>query len=250
MGTGVRLFERGSAYAAFRPLRAGDRRRMAVMLERCPVAASGTVLEVGCGTGKLLRHLAAEAPGRRLIGVDPAAAMLSEARGLAVVRGVAEALPLAGASADLVFASLAFHHFQDQPGAAREFHRVLRPGGHAAIWTATPEHVRDYVLNRWFPSLEAIDRPRFPPPEEWARLLVDAGFADVRVERLRVARRVRLRWLARAAEERYISTFDRLPDAEFRSGLDRLRQEAARAPERRLDAGMGWALIRGRRASD
>ncbi|MDO0925896.1 class I SAM-dependent methyltransferase [Streptomyces sp. TG1A-8] len=44
------------------------------------VMAAGTVLDVGCGTGQLLRRARAEGHRGRLVGLDPAAAMLVQAR--------------------------------------------------------------------------------------------------------------------------------------------------------------------------
>jgi SAM-dependent methyltransferase len=237
------LFERGPVYARYRPLRSGDRRRLRLTLERCPVPAGGLVVEVGCGTGRLLR----EFRDYRTLGVDPALPMLQQARGVRVVRGVAEALPVRNASTDLAFASLAFHHFADQALAAAELRRVLRPGGHAAIWTATPEHVQTFPLNAWFPSFRAIDTARFPPPERWMSLLARAGFPQVAAQQFRIRRRPTLAWLANAVRERYLSTFDHIGEAEYRAGLHGLEQEAAAAPERRVDYSMEWSLIWARR---
>ena len=205
--------------------------------------AGGLVVEIGCGTGRLLR----EFRGCRTLGVDPALPMLRQARGLRVVRGVAEALPLKSGSADLAFASLAFHHFPDKALAAAELHRVLRPGGHAAIWTATPEHVQTFPLNAWFPSFRAIDAARFPPPERWMSLLARAGFPRVAAEQFRVRRSPTLAWLAGAVGERYLSTFDHISEAEYRVGLRRLEREAAAAPGRRVDYSMEWSLFWARR---
>ena len=86
--------------------------------------AGGLVVEIGCGTGRLLR----EFRGCRTLGVDPALPMLRQARGLRVVRGVAEALPLGSSSADLAFASLAFHHFN--PCQAQAVMRQIGRIGH------------------------------------------------------------------------------------------------------------------------
>ncbi len=205
--------------------------------------AGGLVVEVGCGTGRLLREFRAY----RRLGIDPAPSMLRQARGVPVVRGVAEALPMATGSADLAFASLAFHHFPDQALAAAEMRRVLRAGGHAAIWTATPEHVQTFLLNRWFPSIRAIDSARFPPPERWMSLLARAGFPRVAAQQFRLRRSTTLGWLARAVRERHLSTFDHLGDPEYRAGLCRLEQEAAAAPDQRLNYSMEWSLIWARR---
>jgi ubiquinone/menaquinone biosynthesis C-methylase UbiE len=93
----------------------------------------GTVLDVGCGTGRLLRAAARRWPGVRLIGVDPAEAMVSVARRLTPdaefhVAG-AESLPLPDAVVDVALSTISFHHWEDQAGGLRETARVLRLGG-------------------------------------------------------------------------------------------------------------------------
>ena len=42
--------------------------------------------------------------------------------------------------------------------------RVLRPDGRLAIGTFHPLHFERYWLKEFFPSLEAIDKARFPTP--------------------------------------------------------------------------------------
>ncbi len=93
-----------------------------------------SVLDVGCGTGRLLRRAHASWPGARLIGVDPANGMVETAKRLTpnatFFTGMAEALPLEDASVDLAFSTISFHHWQDQAAGLREIARVLRPGGY------------------------------------------------------------------------------------------------------------------------
>jgi ubiquinone/menaquinone biosynthesis C-methylase UbiE len=93
----------------------------------------GTILDVGCGTARLLRAAARRWPGARLIGVDPAEAMVTVARRLTPdaefhVAG-AESLPLPDATADVALSTISFHHWEDQAAGLREVARVLRPGG-------------------------------------------------------------------------------------------------------------------------
>jgi SAM-dependent methyltransferase len=92
---------------------------------------AGLVVEVGAGTGKLTRALAAV--GRRILAVEPDPRMLAVLRELELaavetVEGEAEALPLDDGEAATVVAGSALHWF-DLDAALPEFHRVLRPGG-------------------------------------------------------------------------------------------------------------------------
>src|SRR5260370_20365988 len=97
------------------------------------VAEPTTILDVGCGTGRLLRAAKARWLNAQLIGVDPAEGMVEVARHLAPAItfhvGSAEALPLPDASVDVVLSTVSFHHWGDQAAAIREVARVLRPGG-------------------------------------------------------------------------------------------------------------------------
>jgi len=86
------------------------------------------VVELGAGTGKLTRAVAAL--GVRVVAVEPDPRMLGvlRAHGLDGVEGAAEAIPFDAASADAVLAGSSIHWFE-LGAALREIHRVLKPGG-------------------------------------------------------------------------------------------------------------------------
>ena len=95
------------------------------------------VVDVGCGTGRLLQSFAERWPEAQLIGVDPAEGMIVEARqrspGARFECAPAEALPLADGTVDLVLSSLSLHHWADQQQGLCEVARVLRPGGYLCL---------------------------------------------------------------------------------------------------------------------
>jgi len=92
-----------------------------------------TILDVGCGTGRLLRKVRERWPTARLIGIDPAESMIEKARQLTPSAtfyvSIAESLPLPDASIDLAFSTVSFHHWLNQVQGLRQITRVLRPGG-------------------------------------------------------------------------------------------------------------------------
>jgi ubiquinone/menaquinone biosynthesis C-methylase UbiE len=98
------------------------------------------MLDVGCGTDRLLRAASARWPMAQLLGVDPAPQMVAEARQLAPNASFevasAEALPFPDQTADLVLSSLSFHHWADQQRGLQEIARVLRTGG----WLCLADH--------------------------------------------------------------------------------------------------------------
>jgi ubiquinone/menaquinone biosynthesis C-methylase UbiE len=91
------------------------------------------VLDIGCGTGRLLRRAGRRWPAARLFGVDPADGMIEKARLLtssaSFLLGRGEEIPLPDSTVDLVFSTISFHHWVDQAAGVREVARVLRPGG-------------------------------------------------------------------------------------------------------------------------
>jgi len=100
------------------------------------VPRPAAILDIGCGTGRLLRAAAARFPGARLDGVDAADGMIKQAiatlpAGLQIQfqQATAESLPFPDGSFDLVFSTMTFHHWSDQQRAIGEVRRVLAPGG-------------------------------------------------------------------------------------------------------------------------
>lgn len=90
------------------------------------------VVDLGCGAGTSVRHLARR-HGLRGCGIDPSATLTAAARhrdeGLPVLRGRAERLPLADRSVDAVLAECVLSVVADPDVALAEIARVLRPGG-------------------------------------------------------------------------------------------------------------------------
>jgi SAM-dependent methyltransferase len=101
------------------------------------------VVDLGAGTGKLTRSLAAL--GHHVVAVEPLGEMLDLLRvavpGATAVAGSAESMPLPDGSADVVACAQAFHWFDHDP-ALEEIARVLRPGGRIAlVWNVRDERV-------------------------------------------------------------------------------------------------------------
>ncbi|HXP57001.1 MAG TPA: class I SAM-dependent methyltransferase [Streptosporangiaceae bacterium] len=108
-------------------------RRQAGMLAEVLGRRTGRqrIVDVGCGEGSATYLVKRLDPGNTVIGVDWSAMALkqAQARGVLVVQGGIDRLPLPDASVDVVIMSELIEHLVDTDAAAEEARRVLRPGG-------------------------------------------------------------------------------------------------------------------------
>jgi ubiquinone/menaquinone biosynthesis C-methylase UbiE len=138
-------------------------------------AAPQRVLDVGCGTGYLLRLLAGRYPqATELAGIDAAPSMIEAAeqaaddRRLRFTVGVAERLPYPDDAFDLVVSTTSFDHWADQQAGLGECARVLAPGGHLVL--------TDQFSPLLLPTLLAGRRGKARTRQRASQLLSAAGF--------------------------------------------------------------------------
>ncbi len=110
-------------------------------------------LEIGPATGGFARLL----PCHLVYLLEPSAAMVRYTRAhlpegrYVPLQGVAEGLPLGGATVDRVFCTFSFRDFVDPVAACSEILRVLRPGGqlHMVDVTRPPPGLGRCFLDSW-----------------------------------------------------------------------------------------------------
>lgn len=200
------------------------------------------VLDVGCGTGRVAAAL--HERGSRVWGVEPSAEMAARARerGVNVKVARAEQLPFKEGWFERAVLWLVAH-LVDRPAAFAELGRVLAPDGRIAIATFDPAHFERYYLNRLFPSLEHIDRERFPEPSALVGELETSGFTVTLIPLSQRAEISRDEALERI-RGRFISTLRLLDDEEFEQGLVRAERELPERVEYQLE----WAIVVATRA--
>jgi len=136
---------------------------------------TGEGIEIGVGTGRFAVPLGI------MRGLEPSAAMarIAASRGVAVIPGVAEHLPIADSELDFVLLVTTICFLDDAGVALAEIYRVLRPGG-AAIVGFIDKNSR---LGRRYQARAAANpfyrRARFFSAGEVAALLTNAGFSDL-----------------------------------------------------------------------
>ncbi len=141
------------------------------------------VADIACGTGILADRIERDLHPAQVYGVDMSEGMLNQARARSTdvqwLRGPAEQLPFDDCALDAVVTTSAFHFF-DQPAALREFHRVLSPGGLAAVSTLSARH---HLPQR--PATSRWKAAHHPSEAEMRRLFEDAGFTVAEQHRVR-----------------------------------------------------------------
>ena len=144
-------------------------------LARMPVEAGDTVLDLGTGSGYVLRALRETADIGRGYGLDASPEMLRNARSYAddlqigFLRGDFDSLPLATDSVDHVFSMEAFYYAQNPRHTLEEIRRILRPGG--TFYCAVNYYEESEQTHEW-QDLVAIEMTR------WSKADYRRGFRE------------------------------------------------------------------------
>lgn len=122
------------------PLTALEERYLSLLL---PNVRGTDVLDVGCGTGRWLKHLAVKMP-RSLHGVDGSPEMLNEAAKKDIPNAqlslaLCTALPVQDQAADVILSSFTASYAADMKEFAKELFRVARNGGNVFVSDMHPE---------------------------------------------------------------------------------------------------------------
>jgi SAM-dependent methyltransferase len=161
------------------------------------------VLDVGCGTGNLLRAIGQRHRNVQLVGLDPDPKTLARAGRkarragltLRLDRGFAQELPYDDSSFDRVYSSLMLHHLDSSSKDAllAEVRRVLRPDGLLILADAMlDEHGHDHAHGRGRRQAGMRGRMRDNVGDAVSRRIAAAGFTvePTRTMALRIGGRV------------------------------------------------------------
>jgi trans-aconitate 2-methyltransferase len=164
------------------------------VLSELDLRGDETVLDAGCGSGRLTAALAERLPNGHVIALDSSQGMLEVAKEtlapfgsrVSFVRADLGALTLA-AAADVVFSTATFHWVTDHSALFRGLYRALKPTGRLHAQCGGAGNLRRHLelalqVARQSPwGLEDVTYPTyFADPEGSVRRLTEARFADAR----------------------------------------------------------------------
>jgi len=202
------------------------------------------VLDVGCGTGEILRRFRDDFAPRRIVGLDLYPGHLRSAPP-PVARGDGFRAPFADGTFDLVLVRHLLQALPDPPALLREARRMLRPGGRLHLlvedYAGLIFDVEDHEVADHFREVAPLFRRKGTDLYQGRRAprhLREAGFADVSVDPILVdnqtAAREDFAAVLRYWRDGYATTLAGLlgkPEADVRRRFD-LMIENVRDPSR------------------
>ena len=190
-----------------------------------------TVLDLGCGTGRFTEALAV-CFDADVVGVDPSNKMLGQAGAkkrdprVRYELGRAECIPVPDDSVDLIFISMALHHFDKPSVAARECRRVLKSEATLFLRTGTRDCIPAYPYVDFFPQSRPILETTLSTHASIREFFEKAGFStvaeDVIVQEIASNHVAYAEKLAAGAD----SILAQLTQNDFDSGMNALRSYA------------------------
>ncbi len=114
--------------------RAGQQRRLDMIVRAAGDRITGRILENGCGVGMYVEHLSPF--GGDVIGLEYDLERATEAgeNSPHIINAAGEYVPLSSSTFDLILSHEVIEHVQDDRDAVREMVRVLKPGGRIALF--------------------------------------------------------------------------------------------------------------------
>ncbi len=190
MATGTREWDAGTYDRVSTP----QQRWARPVVARLGLRGTETVIDAGCGSGRVTELLLDALPAGRVIAVDGSAAMLAEARTLLGTERVSyihsDLLELdLDAAADAVFSNAVFHWISDHERLFERLWAALRPGGRIEAQCGGEGNVARFYATvaaviAEHPAIAArigdFEPHRFASAAATERILTGLGFEDVR----------------------------------------------------------------------
>ncbi len=227
-------------------VRTGDPEMVSQIVSGMSLGIETIVLDVGCGTANntLLFSLATSS---RVVGLDLSRGMLgvacTKAPAVEFVHSPAENLPFFDNSFDYIFMTEVIHHLSNIRLTLSEICRILRPNGKFCTTTQSHEQIAQRATSTFFPSTISIDQARYPSIGTIETVMLDVGFADVESKtHLFKPQRLGEEYLL-TIEKKGFSMLHKISEAEYQTGLQKLRERFSR--DEYIDYSAGYTFVWG-----
>jgi ubiquinone/menaquinone biosynthesis C-methylase UbiE len=184
------------------------------------------ILDIGCGTGNISQQIKNKISAD-LIGIDASPDMLKVARSksLEVVLSDIDKqnLPFRDGSFDAVVGAYIAHQINNLNHLLSECYRVLRKGA-LVFLTSSHKQIEDQhpIIKDFFPSYVDIDKGRFPDIVRIYSILESLSFKRITHQEVTVSKIPMDNEYLEKVKNKYVSTYDLIPESEFENGLARL----------------------------
>lgn len=161
-------------------------------LERLPLRGDETVLDAGCGSGRVTAELASRLPCGRVYGVDVSPSMAAHARAALGDRATVLCQDLVALElpepVDAVFSNATFHWIHDHDALFAALHRAIKPGGRLVAQCGGEGNIDAFrriaeqvtAEEPFAPYFTSWQRPwNYAGDEQTAGRLERAGFTEV-----------------------------------------------------------------------
>ena len=127
-----------------------------VLLEKLSHLSFQCALDLGCGTGEMMRLILQKDNRKELYGLDLSEEMLSVAKAklpeqVKLMLGDSESLPFPDSFFDVVYCNDSFHHYPEPQKVLGEVHRVLKPGGTFLMGDCWQPYMGRAIMNFYAP---------------------------------------------------------------------------------------------------
>lgn len=123
-----------------------------ILLERLSHISYHSALDLGCGTGEMIKQILQLDSRKELYGLDISEEMLLVAKNklpdqVKLLLGDSESLPFQDNTFDVVYCNDSFHHYPAPRNVLREVHRVLKPGGTFLMGDCWQPYIGRVIMN-------------------------------------------------------------------------------------------------------
>ena len=197
------------------------------------ISAHDRVLDLGCGPGENTALISAFSEARvEGLDLDTDRIRFAQASHPALTfhHANAEDLPLKDGCFGAIVMMLSIQRFVNRAKVLDQVRRVLATDGRIGIATVSPEQLAARPDFRHFPTALEIECGRFPSIVDLQGELAAHGFSEIQARSFREVIRpldgTFVRWL----EDYPFTVFRKIPEHEFQSGLQAIREHIAASP--------------------